>query len=685
MNTLLRFTVAFGLGVWGAQYLAVSFGVLVGTCLGLMLIISLLIFTKKGNRLILGALSLLLGLGLGLLNRQLKDDTRSATHLSHFALDSVGFYQAQVLAPPEARRKTYKVEVEILNLKYNTHWEKATGKVILYFEKTAIPPLYGQVIVVKNALRPTEPPRNPGEFDYQRFLSYRQIFYSQYVKTTDFRTTTQSHAVWYKSWAYSISQWSDNQLKRLVIWPREYAVVKAMVLGIRDEMDSDLVQAYSVAGAVHVLSVSGFHIAIFVWILSKLLGFLEKRKHGRWLYLAITLLTMWFYAVLTGLSAPVIRSALMFTIYLLAKPLRRKENTSNALFGSALILLVFDPLLIYSVSFQLSYLALSGIIFLHPMLYQSVTVKNKALNWLWNITAVALTAQLATFPLVAFYFHKFSTYFWLANPAVVGLSFVLLPLALATIALSWVPLLSQALGWLTAAVTWLLNEIVIGVDSLPYSVLSGIWFDKIELILVYGIIGFLLALVYYQQKQWLWRAVICSLFVFGYQIVELKNSQKQQLLVVHNISHQTVLSLIEGQHSWLVADSAFFGAERGFSFYLDNFYTERNIRHVSQIALEVPNPQVQDLNFGKLIVWQNQKIAIVEQPITQFPIKADVVIIRNTAFKSIDKLYEVFGNQRVIIDNSNKFYAQNQLYEAAKAHNLNYHFTNRQGAFVKGF
>ncbi|MEZ4902049.1 MAG: ComEC/Rec2 family competence protein [Spirosomataceae bacterium] len=98
-----------------------------------------------------------------------------------------------------------------------------------------------------------------------------------------------------------------------------------MVLGLRDEMDNDLVQAYSAAGAVHVLSVSGFHIAIFMGILTFLLGFFRKSKHGKWLYLSLTFATMWFYALLTGLSAPVIRSALMFSLFLLAKPLGRKK------------------------------------------------------------------------------------------------------------------------------------------------------------------------------------------------------------------------------------------------------------------------------------------------------------------------------------------------------------------------
>ena len=673
MNSLLRFTIAFILGIWAGNYLNFQSKIILPIIV--LVLVSLIIFFK--NRYLSGAFLILLAFVLGLLNLKYQDQTQQSNHLINLATDSIKFYKAQVISLPESRLKTYKVEVETEAINTENVWQKATGKVILYVDKKAKIPQYGDVLIVRGSPKHTQPPLNPDEFDYAQFLSYRQIFYTQYLRQTDFIFTNQNKGLQYKKWAYDISQWSDNQLKRLMPWPREYAVAKAMVLGIRDEMDIELTNAYAVAGAVHVLSVSGFHIAIFVYILSKLLYFIEKRKYGNYFYLVITLFLMWFYAVLTGLSAPVIRSALMFTIYLLAKPLHRKENTANALFGSALILLCFDPMLIYSVSFQLSYLALGGIIFLQPKLYQSITFENKILDKLWNLTAVAFAAQLATFPLLILYFHQFSTYFWLANPAVVGLSFLLLPLAFATIALSWIPWLSTILGYLTTFVTWLLNVIVLGIEHLPYSRLDGLWFTHLEVVLVYVIIGLLLAMFYFQSKKWLWYALFLSFALFSFQMVEYKNAQMQKQIVVHHIQNQTVISLIDGQRAWILADSLFFHQPRGYDFYLANFYTQKDIRRVTQVAWELPESFIKQLPFGKIIVWNNQKIILIDKPITQFSIRPDVIIVQNSAFKDAEKVRQVFQNQTVIFDGSNKPWIVEKL------SSLPYYFTSKQGAYLR--
>ena len=672
MNSLLRFTIAFILGIWVGNYLNFQFKIILPVIV--LVLVSLIIFFK--NRYLSGTFLMLLAFVLGLLNLKYQDQTQQSNHLVNFTTDSIKFYKAQVISLPESRLKTYKVEVETEATNIENVWKEATGKVILYVDKKAKIPQYGDVLIVIGSPKHTQPPLNPDEFDYAQFLSYRQIFYTQYLRQTDFIFTNQNNGLQYKKWAYSISQWSDNQLKKLMPWPREYAVAKAMVLGIRDEMDIELTNAYAVAGAVHVLSVSGFHIAIFVYILSKLLYYIEKRKYGNYFYLVITLFLMWFYAVLTGLSAPVIRSALMFTIYLLAKPLHRKENTANALFGSALILLCFDPQLIYSVSFQLSYLALGGIIFLQPKLYQSITFENKILDKLWNLTAVAFAAQLATFPLLILYFHQFSTYFWLANPAVVGLSFLLLPLAFATIALSWIPWLSTILGYLTTFVTWLLNVIVLGIEQLPYSRLDGLWFTKVEVVLVYIIIGLLLAMFYFQSKKWLWYAIFLSVGLFGFQTLEHKNAQTQKQIVVHHIQNQTVISLIDGQRAWILADSSFFHQPRGYDFYLANFYTQKDIRRVTQVAWELPESFIKSLPFGKIVVWNNQKIVLIDKPIIQFYIRPDMVIVQNSAFKDAEKVRQVFQNQNVIFDGSNKPWVIEKLI------GLPYYFTSKRGAFV---
>lgn len=673
MNSLLRFTLAFIVGIWVANQ--VDYHNKTTLIISVLSLVLLTAFFKK--RYLSGSLLIASALVLGFLNLTLHNQTLQVNHLLHLPTDSITFYKAQLTTLPESRLKTYKVEADVTSIKTGNQWQNASGKIILYIDKKAAIPQYGNELLVKGAPRRAQPPLNPSEFDYAHFLSLKQIFHTQYIRSTDFVLSHKSQTAWYKKWAYAASQWSDNQLERLMPWPREYAVAKAMVLGIRDEMDTELSNAYSVAGAVHVLSVSGFHIAIFVWIISKLLGFLEKRnKQGLYLYLLITLLILWFYAVLTGLSAPVVRSALMFSIYLLAKPLHRKENTANALFGSALILLCFDPLLIYSVSFQLSYLALGGIIFLQPTIYQSISFSNKIIDKLWNLTAVAFAAQLATFPLLIFYFHQYSTYFWLANPAVVGLSFLLLPLALATIAFSWIPYLSVVLGWLTTFVTWLLNEIVLGIEKLPSSSLEGLSFNTTELVLVYAIIGFLIALFYFQSKKWLWYATAFSLLLFVYQIFEHSKAQHQKLMVVHHIQNQTVISLIDGQRAWVLADSSFFHQARGYDYYLKNFYTEKSIQNVSQVAWEQPTDFINSLPFGKILVWNNQKIVLIDKPIAHLPLKPDLVIIQKSAFKEPTKILQAFENQKVVFDGTNKPWVIEKLSA------LPYYFTSKTGAFI---
>lgn len=679
MNTLLRFTLAFVTGILLADWILLPPA---ETLLGAAILgVLLLLFSAQFNRYLLGFLWLLLAVGLGWADRHLTARTNDATHILAQPTEWQG-YEARVVLPAESRRKTYKTEVEVSRIKVGNKWQSATGSILVYIDKTASIPQYGDLLLIRGTPRLVEPPPNPDQFDYRQFLQYRQIFHQQYLRTTDFRQTGQNQAVWYKRWAYQLSAWSNGQLKRLVPWPREYAVAKAMVLGLRDEMDPDLVQAYSVAGAVHVLSVSGFHIAIFVGILTTLLGFLKKRKRGQWLYLGLTLLILWFYAVLTGLSAPVIRSAVMFTIFLLAQPLGRKQNTENALFGSAFVLLLLDPLLLFSVSFQLSYSALAGIIFWQPALQRSLDFESKWGNQLWAITAVAFTAQLATFPLCVYYFNQFPVYFWLVNPAVMGLAFLQLPLTLATIAFSWVPFLAEGLGWATTIITWFLNQTVVWTEMLPFSRLAGLAFSKWEVILVYALMATLWLVLQQRHRRWLWATAALSLLLARIQVFENQQYKAQKLLVVHAVPRQTLVSLVVGQRALMIADTAFLNDSRAFDFYLDDFYTQHGIRQATRISLQATptnSPLLTQFWWGQLLVWQGQRILFVEKPIINAP-TADWIIVRKNAYRKTADLVKAFGSQRVVLDNSNKTYVLDNFLEEAP--NLPYYFIHKKGALL---
>lgn len=685
MNALLRYTLAFVGGILLHGVLPetsvgnIGYTFVLGAIMALILFLFVLLRFRKSNRYLLGVLTILLFVGLGWVR------TPPLYHTNDFS--HVTAYEVAVTSPPETRAKTYKMEVMVLKVQQQNQWHTMSDKILLYIDKGALKPHYGDVLLIRGAPRLVESSQNPAQFDYRKFLSYKQIFYQHYLRTTDFILTGERKTNWLKERAYAVSEWSDAALRRLVPLEREYAVAKAMILGLRDEMDNELVQAYSAAGAVHVLSVSGFHVGIFVLLLAWLLRFIKKRRHGLSLYLGITLGIMWFYAVLTGLSAPVVRSALMVTILLLAEPLGKTKNTKNALFGSALILLVLDPLLIYSVSFQLSYAALGGILFLQPVLYQSLTFQDWFLDKIWEVSAAALTAQLATFPLAVYYFHQFPTYFLLVNPLVAALSVAMLYVAFATITLSWIPFMAAGLGWLLTIITWLLNQAVIWTEKLPYSVLGNLSFSKLELLLVCGIGGFITAMLYYRNVRWFWGTAIASAVLLMLQIVEINTYNRQKWVTIHAIPKQTAISLIEGREATLVADSAFFQPDhKPFNFYIKNFYIEQSIHHIAEVPLGISTAEIRRLPFGELIVWQGRKILLVEKPITKkLPPIADYVLIRNTAFRKSDTIKAMFGDQKLIFDNSNKFYVLDTLQKQATLQRLPWYFLKQNGALVARF
>ncbi|WP_028526952.1 ComEC/Rec2 family competence protein [Runella limosa] len=685
MNPLLRVTIAFIIGILVQHQWPLPTTMLwaLGTLLVVLWFIGL---TRLANRYLLGITTFGVFIYLGGLAVTLKNESLAPTHLVNFRLDSIQAYRGQVIAFPETRGKTHRAVLEITHVKLNHHWQEATGKIQAYIDKKAPRPAYGAELVVLGAPQLVAPPLNPNQFDFRQFLAYKQIHHQHYLRATAFATTGKNFAQWYSRWPYQLSQWSDDALKKLVPIEREYAVAKAMILGLRDDMDTELVQAYSAAGAVHVLSVSGFHIGVFVAIIAFLLQKLRSHRRGRWLYVTLTLGILWFYAILTGLSAPVVRSALMFSLFLLAEPLGKKSNGENALFGSALILLAYDPLLVFSVSFQLSYAALAGIIFWQPTIYQWITAKNWFLDKLWAITAVALAAQLATYPLSVYYFHQFPTYFLVANPLVVALSTAMIPVALAALALSAVPFVESVIGWILTGITWLLNQSVVWIEQLPSATLTGITFGKLEVVIVYAIIG-ILAYCWYQKEVFLVKvALAMSAILVVVQGIHLYENNTQKLLIVHDIPKQTVVSLIEGTRAILVADSLFFASnQQPFSFYLKNFYDVHGIREITNISLDkaTNSGMVRPLPFGKLIVWKGQELIIAERPISTLTAHfTSPIIVRKGAIKSIQK-NAYFEQIPLIFDSSVSTYYLKSLAQKSPSSLHSWYFTFQKGAYIR--
>ena len=267
-----------------------------------------------------------------------------------------------------------------------------------------------------------------------------------------------------------------------------YGVIAAMTLGDKTTLSKELKDTYSRVGAAHILALSGLHLMILYGVITLVIGW--HRYHM--VTQVITVLAIWAFALLTGLSTSVVRSAFMISIYALLSLGYRERMSVNTLAFVAIVLLAVNPMSIYDLGFQLSFLAVLGIVLIHPILNNLIAAdvqqQHRWLSSAWGLVTVSIAAQIATAPLVVYQFGRFSTWFLLSNFIVIPMSWLLLNIALLSIVLSW---WSWAMKGLMILLTWLataLNHSLEWMVQLPLSSIEGITLSVTQLYLIYIII-----------------------------------------------------------------------------------------------------------------------------------------------------------------------------------------------------
>lgn len=275
---------------------------------------------------------------------------------------------------------------------------------------------------------------------------------------------------------------------------QEYAVLSALVLGEKSFLSKDLKDDYSISGASHVLALSGLHLGIIYALLSLLLRRWRRRVTGQLLMLVF----IWSYVVLVGFSPSVVRSATMLTVYAMVSLLNRDGVSLNTLILTAAIMLLASPLTLYDTGFQMSFLAVLGIVVFYPLINGLVSAdflwRHRILQWTWNMIAVSLSAQVLIFPLVIYQFGRFSCYFLPANFIAIPCATVLLYGAVAFVPLSLIPYLGQWLLQALVLVVRLMNGGLQFIASLPGASIEDIRWPLAKVVCVYLLIAALYAL-----------------------------------------------------------------------------------------------------------------------------------------------------------------------------------------------
>ncbi len=615
---------------------------------------------------------------LGYLHLIRQTESRNPDHLFNND-EPISYYKAIITRFADEKARSWKIEARVLAI--NTGgWESKGGKVILYFSKKDFPEpfIYGDVLLIKGSPQKPQPPGNPGEFDYRRFLTAKNIFHQHYLIGEEVIKINHSPPNKVMAFAIRGREWAENTLNEFVNGEREQAIASALVLGVTDGLDNDLLNAYSATGSMHVLAVSGLHISIIYFIILWILKPLNKLPGGQWIIAAISLLILWMYAFITGLSPSVLRAVTMFSFLAVAKPWSRRTNVYNTLAVSAFCLLLFDPFLLLSVGFQLSYLAVLGIVYLYPRFLSLWEPAHWLLTEIWKIICLSIAAQIATFSLGLLYFHQFPNYFLLSNLLVVPISFGILILGLLLLGVSFASFLATVVGFCLEMIIRLLNYIVFAIESFPFNLIDNVYISGLQCCLIFSLILVFIALAENRKFKYI---VMASVIIFLYVSVQWLHFSRDvniQKFTVYKIPGHTAIDFIDHGQTFFQTDSVLRSDLQKIRFHIR---PNRLISGVKKVNLSQPHSR--SFRGCNLIVWQGKTILQITDSDYEVPghLNLDWVIIGNNAVWQMDKIVRNITFKTLILDSSNSYSFATHFLEEAKLFKFDVHSVLHKGAF----
>ncbi len=357
-------------------------------------------------------------------------------------------------------------------------------KILLFFNSSQVQ--VGDVLLVQANLDSIKNKNNPGEFNVKAYWNNKDVYQIGFVGESDFKLIKTVDYPWWMNWSSRVRNHLTEKLQS-TLNGEALGVAVALLLGDKQLLTNEVRSSFSNAGAMHVLAVSGLHVGIVLYILMFVLGkftrFISKRNA-----VLISIAIIWIYAAITGFSPSVLRASFMFSVLAIAQITGRNKNSINVLFFSAFVLLLFQPLWVYDIGFQLSYLAMTGIFVLYPLVSKLIYFKNKWLTKIWQGTAVGLSAQLFTVPLTLFYFHQFPNYFILTNIGMMVFAGAVLGLGLLFFVVSWSTFLAFIAGNLLKIGLIGMLFFVQWIDGIPFSVATGFQLSLVLLCLIYTLL-----------------------------------------------------------------------------------------------------------------------------------------------------------------------------------------------------
>jgi competence protein ComEC len=604
-------------------------------------------------------------------------DTRHKTSWFGHSYRSGSYVLATIEEPPVEKANSYK-SLASVNYIYNNHEpEAASGLIVLYFKKDSFfrPPAYGARVLFRISLQEIRNSGNPGSFEYKEYSLFQGITHQVFLSVRDCELLPFENGSRLTRFIFKSRQWVVNTLQGFISGEKEQGLAEALLIGYKDDLDKNLVQSYTNTGVVHIIAISGMHLALIYALLVWLTQPIKKYKKLNWIRIFLILAGLWLFTLLAGAQASVVRSAVMFTCIAAGEGLSRRTSVYNTLALSAFLLLCYDPYWLWDVGFQLSYAAVLSILVFYRPVYNWFYLPNKVLDFFWKTMAVSLAAQVLTTPVSLYHFHQFPVLFLLTNLVAVPLSSLILFGEILLCALAWLTPVARLTGRITGLGIQLMNSYIERIEKISFSVWNGfsITMPQAVLLTMAMTLGCFWLM---EKKKWMFWLGSASLFAFiCLRSVSFFSAYRQNKLIVYNVPRHRAVDLIAGRYYSFVGDADLEKDDFTQNFYLRPARILYRIRQKQLLPASCRNFEFAKRQF--VILDSTTALKTLEpKPVL------DVLILSKNPQLTISDLLRAFRIQQIVVDGSVPFRKAKQWKKDCDSLNIPCYDVAEKGAFV---
>lgn len=603
---------------------------------------------------------------IGYFSYQIRLPQFRLSHYTHLATDNTAkLLHLKIIQPlkPDRFNIKYIARVKAVN------GEPSEGKILLYIAKDSLSQLFApdDILLVYALISEIAAPLNPHQFSYSEYMKSLGVYAQLKVSEKNILKTREGSKT-IMGFAQKLRAQIIEKLKKTKLKKDERAIIQALVLGERKEIDKELYREYAATGTVHILAVSGLHVGVFYIILAFLFRPLKRGKYGTLIHLLLIVLLLWGFALLSGLSPSVSRAVTMFSLFAVAKLFNRDTNTLNTLFLSFFLLLVINPLWLFQVGFQLSYLAVFFIVWLQPLFYKITYTKYGVLRKVWTIASVTLCAQIGVLPFSLYYFHQIPGLFLLANIVVLPFLTLLMCGGILIVLLAFLEMLPD---WFAESYNFLiemLNGFIHWVAGKENFLITDIHFSTLKVLGTYFLI---VALALFLKKR-NYRRLVVSLsailiLIAIYINAEFRTSANK--LVIFQKNRKTLMGYKNGMDFTVFRKDT--STDISEKYPIKSFKTAMNIDTYHEEKLP------------KLFRYNHKNIYILDSfGLLPKQLKIQILLLTNSPKVNLNRVIERTNPEQIIADGSNYYSYVKRWKSTCRSKKIPFSHTAKRGAFV---